>query len=691
MFRKFSFLHNLWMNKITGFKIKRLIYILGASLLIFNLVHCSFDKPSAPSWEVEVAIPLISRVYTMKEIADDESSIGLDTTGTLYFEQTSELDEYYVGDQLTIHDKQKFFTLDLGSFNVNAPGSEATNVELREIYPEADNLHGQEISVLPFSFATSKKTLDAYDGFEYVVIDTGHVSVRVQNDLIIALGPPISIEIWDAGSDTLIISSRESVQIGPGETKTFQIPLAGKKLSNWLSVLLNADTPGSNGGVIINANSRFIVDVEISDLKVHEALAEIPRQVVSNEDEITITDSLIITEATIEKGLVEMDLGGTFPLDAWIHYRLPDFISQTGQELVDSLYINRNSTDKKYINLDNYTLQPQLADFGQQKIQFQWTAETIDSGTEMILVRANDLVNAEINLSKINFSSYSGKIGSEKIDITQEEIEFDIPADLDSIFFETAQMKLTINNSINFPAVINFEIEGQNESGAISKMSVNETIQPSEQPGVATPTVIVLNQNNSNIKEFISILPSLIHIDGQVTIGDINMIGTVTSDDFVNGEVKITAPFSLKLPSQTIESDVNDLDIDDDVKDDIIDNLSSGSFYAEISNHLPVGAAVEIMFAQSEAEVFDQSILEIGPLRTEAALVNSSGYVENARDGEITFDLTEDQMRTFLKSPLYIGLRVAVDGTNGQYVKVRGSDYIQIKSFSKIKVKINQD
>ncbi|MFQ5605116.1 MAG: hypothetical protein ACE5HS_17770 [bacterium] len=660
--------------------------------VLFSFTRCSFDKPSAPSWEVEVAIPLVSKVYTMSEIADDEEAIKLDNNGGLYFEETSELDAYTVGDQLNMEEKQDNFTLDLGSFTVDSPGSENTFVELREIYSQAENLHGQIVVVGAFSFATNKKTLDAYDGFSYAMIDSGKIQIQVANQLVIPLGAPLIVELWDAISDTLITSSGDVGQILPGQSDQLILDLNSKKISNQLAIRLRGNSPGSDGkDVYIDAYSNFEVMAEISEIEAREALAEIPQQIVSNHDNITVTDSLVIMEARVEQGSIVLDLGGKLPIDAWVIYELPDFQTPSGFSLKDSSFVRRNTHENIVIDLSGYYLKPQLANFGEQMIRYHWTIRTIDTGNEQVLVRATDDVNTQLHVTEVSFSSVTGKIGNQEIEVNQEEIDFEIPADLDSIFFETAELELKLHNAINFPAHIRFVIEGRNDAGATSYLNVNADLQPALQPSSPVTTVIVLNSQNSNINDFISILPSTIRIDGKVTIRDDNWVGTVSSKDFVDGEVRVSAPIALKLPPQTVDSDVNELEIEDDVKKDIIENLSSGTFYAEISNHLPLGASVEILFCQKDSTLFTSPNLRIGPLQADAAQVNGSGYVDQAMDGVITFSLTEEEMRTFLMTPLYSGVRVNLEGTDGQYVKVRASDYLQIKSYSKIKIKVNQD
>jgi hypothetical protein len=671
---------------------KNFFFFLTLVLLCnFFVTYCSFEKPSAPSWDVVVSVPLITEVYTMQELADEESSILVDSSGVLNFEFEEELDSYYVGDELTLENVDEAFELTLGSFTVESPGTDSSSVDLREIFSNADSLNGQMVIVSAFDFESEKKPFD-YEGFSYAIVESGEIQFGVRNDLAVPLGPPLTIEIWDQIADTLITSSTTSTQIDPASSVSFPLDLAGATLPNRLAVRMTGSSDGSSGNPVqVDASSTFEMTAEVGEMQVVEALAEIPSQIVRNEDDFEIDDSFVVADARIEEGSINLAIVGELPVDTWIVYELLDFIAPNGQALVDSFFVNRLTLVNRLISLAGYSFQPADADFGEQRTQFSWTAKTIATGSDMALVRASDKFDAEVNLSGVRFSQVSGKLAGREISIDQQQIEFDVPADLDSIFFETAQMELHLNNRINFPATLDFRIEGRNESGAVSFLDVNEPVQAALAPGVVRQSIIVLDQQNSNINEFISILPSLMRVAGNVELGDPNWVGTVSEGDYIDGMVKITAPFAMRLPQQEVESDVSELEIDQDVKDDIIENIASGSFYAEISNHLPLGASVEIFFSQDSSRVYDDPILRVGPLDSDAAQVDGNGLVQSARTSDISIDLNEDEMRTFLRSPLYAGVRVRTDGTQQQFIRVRSSDFIQIRSYSRIKVKVNQD
>lgn len=665
---------------------------LAVCIATLPFFSCSFEKPSAPSWDVDVTIPMINKVYTMAEIAEDETALLVDSTGAVNFEVETDLDDYYVGDQLTLADEQENMNIEMGTFNIDAPGSEFLLVELQEIYPEAANRDGEMIVVPPFSFETQQRPLEPYESFAYVIIETGEVLIAVTNDLAVPLGPPLVIEIWDTQTGNLIASESAASQIQPGETAPFVFDLAGQRIPNELSLKMSGDSPGSDGEPVeIDAESTFQMAAEIGVLTANEAMARIPRQVVDKTEQVTISDSVVVMDASIDRGELDISIAGDLPLDAWFIFSLPEFVSPDGSALADSFFIDGDAPAPYRIDLDGYSLRPQGSEFGQQQVDVFWTVRTIDTGLDMALIRSTDTYTAQFSMTDLRFSSIHGKLSNTVVDIEPSEFDFDIPTDLQNVFFETAEMELRINNGINFPARIDLRVEGENESGSRAEMFIDEMIQPASAPGSPTTSTILLNNANSSISDFISIVPKFLQVAGTAKLGDESWTGTVTRDDFVSGTVTIRAPLAVSFPTQTVESDPEELDIDEDVRNDIVENLSNGSFFMKIQNHLPLGTSIEFVFANSEAELFDNPILQVGPVRAENGIVDDTGYVQEARVSEITIDLDEAQMQTFLETPLFGGVRLQVDGTNGQTVKVLDSDSIKIQSYSRVKVRVNQD
>ena len=72
-----------------------LLVLLG----VLILGRCTFEKPSAPTWDVEYIIPLAGDTYTMAEIADETDD--LDTLDQeVIFTVEQEIDPFEVGEYL---------------------------------------------------------------------------------------------------------------------------------------------------------------------------------------------------------------------------------------------------------------------------------------------------------------------------------------------------------------------------------------------------------------------------------------------------------------------------------------------------------------------------------------------------------------------------------------------------------------
>ena len=84
----------------------RLVAVVVLSLAL----SCSFEKPQAPSWDVDINIPLTNRTITMNEIVEDHSHIFARNDGLLGLSIIGEMDTTRIGDYLDVptfvHDAQ---------------------------------------------------------------------------------------------------------------------------------------------------------------------------------------------------------------------------------------------------------------------------------------------------------------------------------------------------------------------------------------------------------------------------------------------------------------------------------------------------------------------------------------------------------------------------------------------------------
>jgi hypothetical protein len=666
--------------------------VLALVLLAFTQLQCSFEPPSAPSWDADLAVPLINKTYTVADLIKDEDALFVGSDGLVHFEFEQKLDRFYVGDMLKIDGFDETFDFQLGVFTITEPPPQDVGVVLEEIFPQANLFSGQQVPVPPFQFAPDPIPLNPFDEFGYVVLERADISVRLDNNLPIPLGPPLVLEIRDSGPDTVIATVSHDQSVDPGGFFVEQIQLDRTRLPNTLSVRVEGASPGSSTPVTIDPQASFKITTQIERLEVSEASARIPPQHLEGVEQVVVQDSVVVTEAAISSGTIYLKLQGAFPLNGLLSFTFPDFVDANGQPLQGQLRISRDTASEFTVNIGNYRFLPEPAALGEQKVRFNWAFDSDDSGDQLVLVKSTDYIQADVKVSQLSFSEIAGTVYGQIIEIDQQTFELDIPAGLDSVILASGRLELTINNAINFPVRTDIVIEGEDDSGTLNEVEIREVIQPASSPGVPTPTTIVFDTNNQQVAAFINALPKLVRVFGRVVIGDEQWQGRITANDFVDGNVRFTAPLALSLPAQSVEESLDEVKIDADTRKEVKKRVGSGQLVAQIANHLPVGATAELFFGSVDSLVFEQPEVVIGPIEVSAGqLEEGSGLVAEETLSEVRIELNNADLQRLFTAPLYAGLRIVMPGTGGTVVRVLPSDYLTIKAYAEVKLKVDFD
>jgi len=670
--------------------VKRSTLLVGSGLAGSLLImQCSFKEPNL-SYEQALNLPLAYEKFTMAEIVRDDENLYA-RGDSVFFQFEESIDPFFIGDKLKIGPIAEDFEGQLGKITLPAQGTAQVELGLTEIYPEAASLDGQNVAVPSFSFGPLNKSLSPYEKFLWVTVESGTVGITIVNNLAVPLGPPLSLKVIDSQNGAVITSATYDQEVLPGQSVTQVLDLSGKRIPNTLAVEVSGASPGSRGQTVrVDAGSSFEIRATIGEITATEVVAQVPSQEVQKQNTITVQDSIVVTEAAIKSGSLQLNLRGTLAVDAMLLYEIPDFVSPFGEPLKDSLTLRAGGQEASRIVLDGYTLRPFDQSRGNQRLRFNWTFRTVDTGTNFVHMRSGDYLRASVAVSEVKFSRITGILDRISVDVEPFTKEIDIPSELDSVYFENARLELAIVNGINFPAESNLILTGEGHQGSTVNLEIKARIAAALGAGVPQTTVIVLDKRNSRIVEFLNALPRKIHLFGDVQVGDGSRTGTVSESDFVQGAVRISAPLALSLPAQSVESKVSKFDdLSKEDRERIRDNLMSARIQARMANHFPVGASAEIHVATRDTAVFKTPELVIGPITIGAGRVEASGVVTEATANEVDLALTKEQLRVFEQSPLYVGIRVSLPGTNGQVVRAMLSDYLEVSALGQFRARID--
>ncbi len=665
----------------------------SALFIVFNFNACSFDTPEAPRWDASLTVPLINRYYTMDELLDDEPSLSVDSAGQLHYLFDTELDAFQVGDQLTFEEFSDSYSTSIGQLTLDSPGGANLTLTLLDIYPAAEPLNGLTVIVPPFDFDLGKRVLEPYNDFDWIEVSSGFIRILLQNDLVITLGRPLHFAIYDTDADTLVAATDFNGEIGPGESLNQTIDLSGKKFSNELSVEISGSSPGSNNQpVLVDITDSFNLNVIISNLQVAAARARIGEQEVTDSDAALIDAGASIISSKIKRGTVRLEINSQLPIPATLDMTMPDFKLPGGAPFTQTFVLSGAGSTSRTLDFAGYSFTPEAAPLGQQTVKLQWSVQSPGSGANYVTVQSSDEIAVSFSIEDMIFSEVTGTLAGEVVQIDPKNYSVEVPEGIDSVNFDNVQLDIVLRNGIAFPAQVDLSLDGVNEFGRHVFLRVQEPILPGGANGTPAETHIILNKTNSAVVDFVNALPTSINVSGVAIIGGAGYVGTVRDTDAVSGTVNIDAPLSFSLPAQRVEMESESLEIDDDAREQIRDNLHEGAFDTRISNHLPTGASVSFYFGRSKDAVFTNPVLVIGPVTVNAGVIDAgSGLVSSAVLSENKISLTEPELKIFDTTPLYAGVLVDFPGTNGQVVRIVRSDYMDIKAVATVKFTVDSE
>lgn len=669
---------------------KKFVLALLIGLLMSG---CSFDTPQAPRWDTSITIPLINRYYTMDDLIEDEPSLSADSAGQIHYLFDTELDAFQVGDQLTFDDFSDSYRTSIGQLTLDSPGGANLNLTLLDIYPPSAGVNGQTVIVPPFDFDLGKRVLEPYNDFDWIEVSSGNIRLLLQNDLLITLGSPLHFAIYDADADTLVATSDFNGQVGPGESLSQTIDLSGKKFSNELSVEISGASPGSNNQpVLVDITDSFNLNARISDLQVVAARARIGEQEVTDGDAALIDAGASIITSKIKRGTVRLEINSQLPIPSTLVMTMPDFKLPGGASFTQTFVLAGAGSTSRTLDFTGYNFTPEAAPLGQQTVKLLWAVQSPGSGANYVTVQSTDEIAVSFSIEDMIFSEVTGTFVGEAVQIDPKNYSMEVPDGIDSVNFDNVQLDIVLRNGIAFPAQVDLSLDGVNEFGRHVFLRVQQPILAGSANGTPTETHIILNKTNSTVVDFVNALPTSINVSGVAIIGGVGHVGTVRDTDAVSGTVNIDAPLSFALPAQQVEMESESLEIDEDAREQIRDNLHEGAFNTQISNHLPVGASISFYFGRSKDAVVTNPVLVVGPVTVNAATVDAgSGLVTNSRLSENEISLNETQLKIFDTAPLYSAVVVDFPGTSGQVVRIIRSDYMDIKAVARVNFTVDPD
>jgi len=467
---------------------------------LFALISCDLlNEPKPPTWTNKLEFPLLNETVDLKDLEgqDNISSqlYGPNGERTIYaYSDTTEMASQEVGDQLAFGDINQSFAQSVDDVTVTGsqinetslfdpvsvepieklvestlgpieladiPATSTDPFQLDEIFPGVNDLPDGDVVVPGGPLEPVYKSFQFSD-FSSADFSAGTLSITINNEMVIPLGAPITIELRQiVGVDTVLIPGCTIVwntAIPDGSSDTQTLDLAGKTLPGQIFVRVSGQSNGSNGNTVeIDATARtssFNVDISGSGLQVSSATAKVPSQTIDENGSIDLADSENkIEDARISTGTLNISVNNAMQLESNLVLTIQSLTDDADVPFTKTIPISANGLTSDDSDIAGYSLAMTV---DQQVVNYSYQIQTIDTQDDQIVVAETDQISVTISLygesagAEIFFDEITGIIEPQLI---EEEGDIDVSSDskLLTADISNGNINIDIINSINKP------------------------------------------------------------------------------------------------------------------------------------------------------------------------------------------------------------------------------------------------
>ncbi|OGC92536.1 MAG: hypothetical protein A2W25_07525 [candidate division Zixibacteria bacterium RBG_16_53_22] len=661
------------LSRRTGFSILLLTLPAVTGILV---AACGIKKPQAPSWYSDWTLPLVNRHIDMAEILShfDGSNVCYDSAGNPGINIIQPIDTVSLDDQLTVDSAELYLKDSLGLIEIVPPSGTQGTIAL-------DQIAQPNLGYVPPSGFELSQALQPFDRFDWATVDSGLLNITLFNALEIDLDTLI-LTIIDAGDSHVIGTAVFAGGLDYLETETSDIDLAGQTISNAIVLSYHGHTPG---GPLLNISGQYLrATVSFSQtLTVSAARGEVPRITRTKSDTYRIEDSTVVELAIISDGVLIFDVANETDLPCSVVVRSPNFrLNGTDFSLSEQL----SSHDYRIfaVDISGYTFIPQGAQAPQQ-VEVEMINTIPASAPARHEFHAADSLSLHLDVSNISFESLTGRIKPTPVDIDPVTRSMDLPEGFEQSRLTDATLDISIANNSCVPASLDLDVTAGEEVIHLSGM-----VAP--KPSIDSPPMTtVFSATHDQTREFFDPPPDQIVISGGGVINPAYQLASLSSGDYIAGELTIESPFAIAL-DDTIEfsPEVSTVAIEDSRPHDFGDKVYGGDLRAILENGLPLGTRIALYIGnRADSTLYtDTSSLVMGPYAMGPAIIGPSGEAIQPVTSMISDTIGESHLWLFDGDSVFVGQVIEMFPTDTSGIIINGSDYIGIRAIASLRIRI---
>ncbi|HUV30282.1 MAG TPA: hypothetical protein VMY05_04205 [Acidobacteriota bacterium] len=642
----------------------RLALALGVVVVFLTLAQCTIKKPESPQWTTVLTVPLINRTYPMDEIVQRIGDDGVQIEGdsNVTYTITEEVDTIRLDEaELSIADIDTTTSRSLGIIDIDAPSLAPVTIGF-------DQIASLPLGIVPPSSFTVVNDMAAITSFSTATIAGGRMYVVVDNNLGVDLDT-VRVDLYDMAvpsSPALVGSEAFPSGIADGVTDSVLFILDGQTISNTLRISSTCHTPG--GTVLTTADKDITTAVSFDgQLGLNSATdAEVPSLSLSDTTKVQLGadgTTVEIHHAAIQSGSLQIILTNNTPLAATVTCELPDLVSG-GQPLQVQRLVQAVGTQVAILDISSYELVPSDLS-APQEVDLIFSAVTAGGRVD---INQNQAFGVSTTLSSVSFASVTGIFSPKQVDVGSTQQDIDVPSGFDGFELATVVLTVRIENAVQLPGTLDVQLTGDNGRVLI----INGPVAAGTADSSVTSFII-----NDSASSFLSPIPSQVTVTGTAQFADGVSTGTLQVGDFVHATLSFYAPLEMVVTGSTIETDIQDEQIDVDNIDLVTEHVERATFVYQITNSLPLGVTANVYLSRTSDVSPAGYDLDISDLSVGAA-PHLGGVSIGSSEIVDTVVLTDEDVQILNTDSLYILTQLVLEDSGGQVVKLTPDNAITI-------------
>lgn len=678
--------------------IKRLVFF-G---FIAAFVSCSIpENLGLPTWSSKFQLYVLNDIYELAQLAENNSSLFAygDTLGfSETMNETSNLD--FTTDVIQDND-----TIDIGDLEIDNPNPTFTSIPLSEVAPGLTSGYIPAPGVLPFTMPdVLKDDLAPFDQFQEMHLISGMMQFSMTNNTVIwfgnvGAGEPLVITVMDVDGN-ILLSHEFSEDIPPDNSITIieYENLAGVTLHNQIKVQTSGGSRGSDGEAVdVNVDATMDIGVSVIDLVAQDAIAQIPEQVEGDTLYVILDEDVTIYSAilTYDDQNITIDIANDIDLDIVATLHIADlYLASNSDSFTHEIFIpasggfGQTSYVTEIINIDGATLGDGSLPLDSLKVVVD--VVTLDSGDQYREISSADVFDIQTTIDSLKFTYVQGLLQPKEQDpITGSSVLGISYPFISGEFAVTGYSEITFNITTPIPAILDVELNAINsdqETVQLVNYNTNEIPELIIGQGITT---IVLNSDEYNINEFISILPDSIWYTIYPTVGNSTTIFEYFEGDLIDAEINIESVLDIEADCWAIPQDENgnpQMDKIDtaDIGQTEIDAFISAKLTLNYNNTLGFDTSAKIIFSQQKTEDFTELI---NPDTTLYTIIDVPYIMQSTGPGleSVEIEITHNDLHFFLADSVFVVPKIQLMSEEG--FPLSGS--IQLQGLMEIEFEIS--